>query len=97
MAQLIWSPRAQRDLEEICEFIAKDSSRYAQIIAKRVVEAAERIPDQPLAGGIVPEYSLTSLRERFVHRYRIIYRVGPQCIEIVTVCHGARLLGDDLS
>jgi plasmid stabilization system protein ParE len=29
MVELIWSPRAFRDLEEICEYIAIDSDRYA--------------------------------------------------------------------
>jgi toxin ParE1/3/4 len=96
VAQLIWSPRATRDLGDLCEYIAKDSERYAQVIARRVVEVVKRIPDQPLAGGIVPEYNLEILRERFVHRYRVIYRIHAQGVEIVTICHGSRLLGNVL-
>ena len=31
-----WSPRAVSDLEEICNFIAKDSAHYAFLFAKKV-------------------------------------------------------------
>lgn len=92
MAGVIWSPRAIRDLDEICSYIARDSERYAQAFAQRLVEIVETIPDHPAAGSIVPEYDIPELRERFLHSYRIIYRIRGKSIELVTICHGARLL-----
>jgi len=96
MADLIWSPRAIRDLDEICDYIANDSEKYAAIFAQRLVSLVERIPDHPFAGSIVPEYDDPNLRERFLHSYRIIYRVRGDTIELVTICHGARLLDSGL-
>ena len=92
MARLIWSPGFIRDLTEICDYIARDSEHYARIFAERVVAIAEAIPDNPSAGAIVPEYGRSDLRERFLHSYRIIYRLRGEDVELVTIAHGARLL-----
>ena len=96
MARLIWSPRAIRDLEEICDYIANGSEKYAQIFAQRAVQIIESLPDNPNAGSIVPEYDSPRLRERFLHSYRIIYRVKGEDIQLVTICHGARLLDPEI-
>ncbi|HEY7744448.1 MAG TPA: type II toxin-antitoxin system RelE/ParE family toxin [Burkholderiales bacterium] len=72
---LVWSPEAIEDIESIAEFIARDSPWYAKAVASRIVELAETIPDFPELGRMVPEIGETSIRERFVHRYRIIYRL----------------------
>lgn len=97
MAFLIWSPRSIRDLEDICEYIGRDSEHYARTFAEQVVDLVERIPDQPRAGSMVPEYERDDLRERFLYNYRIIYRLRGENIELVTICHGARLLPDLLT
>jgi plasmid stabilization system protein ParE len=55
MGRLIWSPRAADDFEEICDYIARDSARYAAIVARRIVATVEEIPTFPKAGRIVPE------------------------------------------
>ena len=92
MARLIWSPRAADDLEGICEYIAKDSPQYAKTVATLVVNTVEAIPRFPKAGRIVPELQSTNIRERIVGRFRVIYRVKRNSIEVVTIIHGARLL-----
>ncbi len=95
MAGVTWSPRAIQDLDEICEYISKGSPRYAMTFAQRLVKIVERLPDHPLAGSVVPEYASSDLRERFLHSYRIVYRLHGDRIELVTICHGARLLAPD--
>ncbi len=92
MAKLIWSPRALNDLQGICEYIARDSERYAALFAQRVIALAESFPRHPLLGAVVPEYGREELRERLFQNYRIVYRVRAEAIEIVTVTHAARLL-----
>lgn len=92
MVKLVWSPRAADDLEEICEFISKDSEHYAKVFAQKVVALIETIPDFPLAGRVVPEYQCDNLRERIFQNYRIVYRVKPEAVEIAAIVHGARLL-----
>lgn len=53
---------------------------------------AETIPRHPDLGRIVPEIQTTDYRERFVHKYRIIYRVESERILIAAVIHGSRQL-----
>ena len=92
MAKLIWSPKATAGLEEICEYISKDSEHYAKLFAQRIVALVETIAEFPMAGRIVPEYQRDDLRERIFQNYRIVYRVKPEMVEIVAIVHGARLL-----
>jgi plasmid stabilization system protein ParE len=89
---LIWSPAATDDLESIREFIARDSVQSARAFAAEVVNLAESIPTNPRLGAMVPEYARDDLRERLVHRDRVIYRLRGGDVEIVTLCHGARKL-----
>lgn len=97
MADVVWSPQAQHDLDGICEFIARDSEKYARVVAARVIEIASRLGENPEAGSIVPEYNRDDLRERFLYNYRIVYRTLGTGVEVVTIVHGARLLPDNLA
>lgn len=92
MARVIWSPRAANDLEAICQHIERDSSYYARLVAERIVTAVEGFADFPEAGSIVPEFESRFIRERFVHRYRIVHRISGDTIEIVTIVHGSTRL-----
>lgn len=42
MVKIIWTKRALTDLEDIAEYIAKDSLRYAYITVTGIVQDAER-------------------------------------------------------
>jgi plasmid stabilization system protein ParE len=53
---------------------------------------AETIPRHPDLGRIVPEIQNPDYRERFIHKYRIIYRVESERILIAAVIHGSRQL-----
>lgn len=87
-----WSPKAAHQLEAIVEYISQDSERYAAIFARRILQIVRAIPDHPKAGRVVPEYNDKNLREKFHSGYRIVYRLTPHVVEIVTICHGARLI-----
>lgn len=92
MAKLIWSPKAAADLEDICEYISKDSEYYARVFAQKVMLLAEMIAYFPMTGRVVPEYKREDIRERIFQRYRIVYRLKPGTVEIAAIVHGARLL-----
>ncbi len=94
MVKLTWSPRAIKDLEGICEYIGKDSEYYAKFFAQKIVVMIEKIPEFPEIGRIVPEYNESNLRERILRNYRIVYRLKPELVEIVTIFHGAKLLSE---
>jgi len=90
--QLRWSPEAVEDIETIAAYIERDSSYYARAVVTRIVSLAESFPDYPELGRVVPELRNPDYRERFVHKYRIIYRVEPERILIAAVIHGSRQL-----
>jgi toxin ParE1/3/4 len=93
MAHIRWSLQVAQDLEEICDYIGRDSPRYATLFAERVFAVIDMITQFPLAGGIVPEYGRQDVRERLIHNYRLVYRLrGEETVQLVTLIHGARIL-----
>jgi plasmid stabilization system protein ParE len=87
---VIWSPQAIRDVESVRIFIAQDSPTYADLVARRIVAAVERLQSFPDSGRIVPERGDPEIREVIVPPYRIVYRLGSEAAEIVTVFRGSR-------
>ncbi|MBT9162456.1 MAG: Toxin RelE4 [Dehalococcoidia bacterium] len=92
MAKVRWTDQALEDLEAVCLFIDRDAPRYGELFADRAFAAVERLGDLPLSGRIVPEIGRKDIREIIFGKYRIIYRVLPDEVEILTVYHGARRL-----
>jgi addiction module RelE/StbE family toxin len=91
-----WSPEAIEDLQSIADYIAKDSTMYAQSVVVKVLDVSRNLALQPLIGRIVPELGVAELRERFVYSYRLIYQIGGNKILIVAVIHGKRLIDNIL-
>ena len=69
---LVWSPEAVEDIDAIAAYIERDSPWYARAVASKIVETAESIPEYPELGRMVPEIDDPAIRERLVHRYRVI-------------------------
>jgi plasmid stabilization system protein ParE len=55
---VIWSPQAIRDVEAIRAFIAQDSTAYADLVARRIVAAVERLHAFPASGRLIPEVTI---------------------------------------
>ncbi len=94
MAQVIWTHEALDDLDAVCGFIARDTSRYAELFAERVFRATNHLVEFPRVGRVVPEIGRDDIREVIVQSYRVIYRVLPEVVQILAVHHGARRLED---
>ena len=92
MARVTWTEQALDDLHAVCLFIARDTPAYASVFAAQVFRAVDRLADFPRSGRTVPELDRDEVRELIVHSYRIIYRLIPGQVEILTVHHGARPL-----
>ncbi len=92
MVKLRWTQQALDDIEVITDYIAKDSSFYAKMFAKKVFDSVDRIEIFPESGRIVPEINCNNIREILLGNYRIIYRIKTNVIEIITVYHSSRLL-----
>ncbi|MBH0201473.1 MAG: type II toxin-antitoxin system RelE/ParE family toxin [Nitrospira sp.] len=94
MAQVRWSLTAGTDLQEIEDFIARDSVLHAITFVDYIVESAETFLKTPLIGRVVPEFNRQDLREVIFRGYRIVYLVQNDEVLILRVVHGARdLLG----
>lgn len=93
MAKIIrWSLKAADDLENIVEYIAQDSLFYASNFARKLLVTIENISEFPKLGRIVPEYSDENIREYIYLNYRIVYRLLPKTVEIITISHGSKPL-----
>ncbi len=90
---LVWSPEAVEDIDAIAAYIERDSPWYARAVASKIVETAESIPEYPELGRMVPEIDDPAIRERLVHRYRVIYRLDETRVLIVAVIHGRQDFG----
>jgi toxin ParE1/3/4 len=85
---LVWSPEAIEDMEAIAAYIERDSPWYAKAVVSKLIETAESIPDYPQLGRTVPELGDPNIRERLVHKYRLIYRLEEIRAVIAAVIHG---------
>ena len=94
MIPILWSPQALHDLESIREYIARDSTLYADLVVRRIVAGVDRLASFPESGRVVPERGDPKIREVIVKPYRIVYRRQSAEIEIVTVFRASRLLPD---
>jgi addiction module RelE/StbE family toxin len=92
MVKVIWTDSAIQDLQEIGEYIAKDSPRYAEITISRLFDAPSILISHPKAGRIVPEFAISFMRELIYGNYRIVYKIFDDRIDILTVHNSARLL-----
>jgi len=90
VVKIIWTKRALIDLDDIADYIAKGSSKYAQITVQNLIDETKILQSHPLIGRIVPEYDDENFRELIRGNYRIIYQKEPTVIYILTVHHAAR-------
>src|SRR4051794_26811792 len=95
MAEIRWTDQAIEDLDAACDYVAHDAPRAADAVAERVTRSIARLSDFPRSGRIVPERGRDDIREIIVLRYRVIYRLRADLVEIVTIHHGTRLAHPD--
>lgn len=97
MVEINWTEQSLVDIDNIAEFIAKDSLKYAQIQVQHFFDSVEHLQSQPKAGRIVPETNDTNIREIIVGFYRVIYLItSDKQIDIITIHHSKRLLNSRL-
>ena len=90
--KLRWSDHARRDLLTIGRYIARDNPPAARGWIEQLRERARLAAENPLTGRVVPELGRDDVREVFLRSYRIVYSVGADAIDVLTVFEGHRLL-----
>jgi toxin ParE1/3/4 len=95
MVKVTWTESALSDLNDIGEYISKDSVRYAELTVANLFESSEILETHPNAGKKVPELNNDLFRELIRGSYRIIYKiVDDHRIDILTIHRSSRLLGN---
>jgi toxin ParE1/3/4 len=88
--KVYWTDTAQRHLDAIYGYVARDSPAYAKRMVDRLTGRSQQIAEFPLSGRIVPEYQMNQIREVIEGPYRIIYYIKPDQIDVLAVIHGAQ-------
>ncbi|MGB9430262.1 MAG: type II toxin-antitoxin system RelE/ParE family toxin [Gammaproteobacteria bacterium] len=90
-----WTPEARAQLVGIHDYIAQESSSVAKRVTQRIASRCEQIAALPRSGHKARDFNRDDIRELFSRPYRIIYRIKPEQIDILTVMHYRRLLPRD--
>jgi toxin ParE1/3/4 len=93
VVEIRWSDLADENLQDIHDFIAKDSIRYADKEITKIFKRVEVLRTYPESGKIVLEFNKETVRELVEGNYRIVYKIfSEQSITILSVHHHSRLL-----
>ena len=81
--EIIWSPRSLKKIEQIGDYISKDSPKDAARFVDLLITSVERLKKSPLSGQMTKENPV--LRQIVIRKYRLIYRLRENFVEIITV------------
>jgi plasmid stabilization system protein ParE len=82
-----WTDHAVAQLAGIIEYISLASPVYAEQTLERLVGRLDQACVFPESGRVVPEVGRVEIRELVEPPYRLIYRVHPDVIELLSVLH----------
>jgi addiction module RelE/StbE family toxin len=86
--KVVWTPEAEQDRNDVCDYIATDNPRAAVRMDQLFSDAACKLAEHPKLGrtGKVP-----GTRELIPHEnYRLIYEVDGDKLWILALVHTAR-------
>lgn len=96
MAVVRWTPQAIQDINDIADYISKDSIQYASLFVTKIFEKESLLSVSVQIGRVVPEFNNSTVRELIFQRYRIIYKViNEEGIDILSIFHSSRMLNED--
>jgi len=87
-----WTETAIQQLSSLYTYLSQTSPPYAQRTIDRLTRRSQQIATFPNSGRIVPEFDNDRIREIIEGKYRIIYTIQANQIEVLTVLHGAQSL-----
>lgn len=91
--RVVFTLRAERDLEESADFIAQDSPRRAASFVSELRGKALGLADAPRAFPLVPRFDASGVRRRVHGRFLILYRIDADTVVILNIVHGAQDYG----
>ena len=94
-----WTDAARHDLEEIADYILRESRSAALRLIERVEQQATTLETMPRRGRVPPElirFRVHLYHELLVAPYRLIYRVDADVVTVLAVFDGRRDLEEVL-
>jgi toxin ParE1/3/4 len=94
-----WAASAERDLNDIIEYIARDSIAVALEKLNSIRREVEVLSRFPRKGRIIPElknHNVTKYREVIYSPWRIFYKIENKTVYIMAVIDGRRNIEDIL-
>lgn len=90
--QVIVSPEASSDLQDIKRYISEDSPLAAERFGQKIFLKQKILRTHPEIGRVVPEVKNRTIREIVIGNYRIMYRVNAskKHVRILRYWHAAR-------
>ena len=95
--RVVWTDRAKARLRQIRAYVAQDQPLNADRLVDQLTRRVEQLAEQPRSGRMVDKYQREDLRELIEPPYRIVYLIGIDRIDIVTVRDTRRVLPRRLS
>ena len=84
MIEIVWSPSAVRDVEEIYRYTSARNRRAARQVVKTILERVQRLPDHPEIGPVADDIEPVGRYRHLVLRpYRVIYRLEGTTLRIL--------------
>ncbi|MDD2366190.1 MAG: type II toxin-antitoxin system RelE/ParE family toxin [Desulfuromonadaceae bacterium] len=92
------TPTAEADVTEIWDYIAQDNPGNAEAFISRLSEQIDTLENFPERCPLIAENRImgTSYRHLIYGHYRTIFRIVGDCVIILRIIHGARLLDSGL-
>ncbi len=90
--KIIWSPLSIERMKEISEYIAEDNINASIKWVESAFDLVENLYKFPQSGRIVPELNKSNIRELIHGNYRIIYKIIPNEIHILTIRNYKQIL-----
>jgi toxin ParE1/3/4 len=77
-------------LDDAVAHVARESRPAAEHLLTHALDAASSLDVSSERGRMVPELGAPTVRELFVQRYRLLYQVTSDEVQILGFLHGAR-------
>ncbi|MBK7979578.1 MAG: type II toxin-antitoxin system RelE/ParE family toxin [Ignavibacteriae bacterium] len=87
-----WTKESLHNIQEIEDYISQDNPIAAIKLIDKLISLVEDLVEFPEKGRVVPELSISHIREILYKNYRVVYLIKKNTIDILTVFEGHKLL-----
>lgn len=92
--RVVWAKAARQALDDVIAHVARDSPAAARRVLSQALKAGATLTSFAERGRVVPELGDPTVREVFVHSYRLLYEIRNDTVAVIGFVHGARDFND---